>query len=222
LVRNLNTIIPATFPDISLYQLLAKIEQPLVLISANYDLFLERALQQVGRKYAVVSSIICGMQDCKIGDVLVRYSDRDQPELLRLEQDLSSLKPVESGYALIYKIRGYCDAANTPATYEHSMLTLTEENYFTFARHLDSLIPSYVVRQLTGRGLFFLGYSPRYWEDRLLVNAILDKRGPQQEPAQVFTRDEDQFVRAYWDSRRVHRYDIELSELVDRLKEHLS
>jgi hypothetical protein len=70
--------------------------------------------------------------------------------------------------------------------------------------------------------LFFLGYSPRHWEDRLLVNGILDKRRHQQyEPAHVITEDTDPFVRAYWHSRGVHRYGLELTEFVRGLEEYL-
>jgi hypothetical protein len=88
---------------------------------------------------------------------------------------------------------------------------------------MDRLIPNYVVKQFAARGLFFLGYSPRHWEDRLLVNAILDKRRQQQyEPAYVITQESDPFVRAYWDSRGVHRYGIELSEFVRRLEAYLA
>jgi hypothetical protein len=224
LVRQLQTVISPAAPDISLYRLLARIEQPLVLISANYDLFLEHQLRQTGRKYALIASIIISNPpDCELGNVIVHYSDRDAPDFLRLEEELSSLKLIEKGYALIYKIRGYCNAAHEPMAYQHNILTLAGENYFTFARHMDRLIPNYLVKQFAARGLFFLGYSPRHWEDRLLVNGILDKcRHQQYERAQVITEDTDPFVRAYWDSRGVLRYEMsELTEFVRRLEEYL-
>ncbi len=223
LVRHLETLVGTPAPDISLYRLLARIEQPLVLISANYDLFLEHQLQQAGRKYALIASVILSSPpDRELGNVIVHYSDREAPDFLRLEEELSSLKLIENGYALIYKIRGYCNAVHEPMAYQHNILTLAEENYFTFARHMDRLIPNYLVKQFAARGLFFLGYSPRHWEDRLLVNGILDKRRHQQyEPARVITEDTDPFVRAYWDSRGVHRYGLELTEFVRGLEEYL-
>lgn len=223
LVRHFKTLVGIPVPDVSLYRLLARIEQPLVLISANYDLSLEHELRQAGRKYALIASIIMpSPPDCELGSVVVHYSDREAPESLRLEEELSSLKLIDDGYVLIYKIRGYCNTVHEPMAYQHNILTLAEENYFTFARHMDRLIPSYVVKQFAARGLFFLGYSPRHWEDRLLVNGILDKRRHQQyEPAHAITKDTDPFVRAYWDSRGVHRYGLELTEFVRGLEEYL-
>lgn len=223
LVRHLKTLVGTPAPDVSLYRLLARIEQPLVLISANYDLFLEHQLRQACRKYALIASIIMSSPpDCELGNVVVHYSDREAPEFLRLEDELSSLKLIDDGYVLIYKIRGYCNAVHEQMAYQHNILTLAEENYFTFARHMERLIPNYVVKQFAARGLFFLGYSPRHWEDRLLVNGILDKRRHQQyEPAHVITEDTDPFVRAYWDSRGVHRYGLELTEFVRGLEEYL-
>lgn len=222
LVGHLKTIIGPAVPDISLYQLLARVEQPLVLISANYDLFLENQLRQAGRKYALIASIIMPDSDCRLGNVIVHYSDREAPECPRLEEKLSSLELIEKGYTLIYKIRGYCNAVHEQTAYQDNILALTEENYFTFARHMDRLIPNYVVKQFAKRGLFFLGYSPRHWEDRLLVKGILDKRWhPQYERAHVITEDPDPFMRAYWDSRGVHRYGLELAEFVRRLEEYL-
>ncbi len=223
LVRQLEAIIATTAPEISLYRLLAKIEQPLVLISVNYDMYLEQQLQQSGRKYALISSVISGTPECEIGSVVVQYSDRETSEFLRLEQELSGLKLIEDGYSLIYKIRGYCSSQSHRTAYQHHILTLAEENYFTFARHLDKLIPNYMVKQFAARGLFFLGYSPHNWEDRLLVNAILDKRRHQQyEPAHVITQESDPFVCAYWNFRGVHRYEIELSEFVRKLEAYLA
>ena len=224
LVRHLKTIIEETaVPDIPLYRLLARMEQPVVMISANYDMLLERVLQQAGRNYVLIASIICSTSDSEVGNVVIHYSDKEAPEFLQLEQDLSSLKLIENGYSVIYKIRGYCNTIHKEMEYQDHILTLAEQNYFTFARHMDRFIPNYVVKQFASRGLFFLGYSPRHWEDRLLVNAILDKRRHQQyEPAHVITQETDPFVRAYWDSRGVHQYRIELNEFVRRLEAQLA
>ena len=179
LVRQLKTIIGPTAPDVSLYRLLARIEQPLVLISANYDLFLEHQLQQAGRKYALIASIIISNPpDCELGNVIVHYSDREAPEFLRLEEELSSLKLIEDGYALIYKIRGYCNAVHEPMAYQHNILTLAEENYFTFARHMDRLIPNYLVKQFPRAGCFSWAIRPATgkiacWSTGFWINAVI-------------------------------------------------
>jgi hypothetical protein len=96
-------------------------------------------------------------------------------------------------------------------------LTVSEEDYFTFSRHMDKIIPSYLVAAFADRGLFFLGYAPTHWEDRLIVNAILNKRNPQAEPPYAITTDADQFVQAYWEFQKVHSRAIRLKDFVQKL-----
>ena len=45
------------------------------------------------------------------------------------------------------------DVTHSPLSKEQQeALTLSEEDYFTFARYMDRLIPAYVVKQLHGHG----------------------------------------------------------------------
>lgn len=75
LISNLRGLIHSTNVQIPLYQKLAQIEQPLILISAAYDTFLEDAFQDYGKKYALVSSIIHPSMDHEVGNIRVQYSD---------------------------------------------------------------------------------------------------------------------------------------------------
>src|SRR5262245_57637229 len=147
LIRYSNTIIKERqLPDIKLYKILAKIEQPLVLISATYDMFLENCFHEANKKYAMISSVMCNQDNCridnapvklKIGNVLVRYSDRQDTMVLESGQDLSNLEELKN-YSLIYKIRGYCESFEQGAWQDN--WTLTEENYFDFARNIGNVI----------------------------------------------------------------------------------
>ena len=220
LIREFTGLIDQAHADISLYTLLAKIDQPLVLISTNYDQLLEICLQKQQKKYAVVSSIIDGNYRHTIGTVIVRCSDKPDPECLSLEQDLSSLELLKNNYSIIYKIRGFCEQQPLDNPLQNSILTLAEENYFTFARHMDKLIPNYLINEINNRGLFFLGHKPRQWEDRLLVNAILDKRRQATRPYFV-SEEDDEFVRAYWEHRGVLQYNTSLKDFVRGMKEFM-
>jgi hypothetical protein len=220
LIREFNGLIDQACAEISLYTLLAKIDQPLVLISTNYDQLLETCLQQQQKKYAVVSSIIDANAGYIIGTVIVRWSDKPDPQCLSLEQDLSSLDLLKNNYSIIYKIRGFCEQYPLDNPLQHSILTLAEENYFTFARHMDKLIPNYLITEINNRSLFFLGHKPRQWVDRLLVNAILDKRRQTMRPY-VVTEEDDEFVRAYWEHRGVLPYNTSLKDFVRGMKEFM-
>jgi hypothetical protein len=222
LVNDLRDLIYSPDLSIPLYQKLAQIEQPLVLVSAAYDTLLEDAFSQSGKKYVLISSIIDTTATYDVGNVLIQYSDKPEPTAL-LEEQLSKFKLLEEGYSLVYKIRGFLGSDRKQTELHRTVLTISEGNYFNFVRYMDKLIPSYVVRQFGGRGVYFLGYTPRHWEDRLIVNAILDKRRHQNPPEQprAISNDPDPFVRAYWENKGVRRYAIDLREFLDTLEAHL-
>ncbi len=104
-------------------------------------------------------------------------------------------------------------------TLRRDALTLSESNYFSFARYADQMIPGYLARQLRNRGFLFVGYRPRDWEDRLLVNALLEKRRNSQEPCYVIGATAEPLEAAYWESRNVKQYQIDIRELDKYLEE---
>lgn len=221
LEARLQELLPSGPPVPSIYQMLAGIREPLVLISSAYDSLLEGALREAGKKFALISAQTSSVSDASVGKILLHYSDRDAPEAACLEQELSGHRLLDGDYSVIYKIRGYCPAPGGNGDGEHPELTLSEANYFAFARHIDKVIPSYLSKQFIGRGLLFLGYRPSDWEDRLIVNAILEKRLNSAEPSNVIGGGEDRFAAAYWESRKVRRHSLELNEFVSKLQEYL-
>jgi hypothetical protein len=229
LVYNLRSLLPAPPLAIPLYDLLASVTQPLVLISAGYDALLEHTFRQKGKKYVVISTLVGASLEADMGKVLLEYSDRVAPDFLRLEQEVSQFDLLVEGYSLIYKVRGSLvpgvmqyDPQRNPqplSKEQQEALTLSEEDYFTFARYMDRLIPAYVVKQLNSQGLLFLGYTPHQWEDRLIANALLYKRRSPEPPYTVGPQT-DRFVETYWGRRGVYRYTLDLADFVQQLGAH--
>ena len=215
LLSELDKALPSSGADtrIKLYESLAKIDTPLVLISSAYDNLLEQAFLETGKKFAELSSIITRSEEYDIGHVVVRYSDQKEPEKTYIEEELSRLRLLEEGYSLIYKIRGTCK--QNP---QSDALTLAESNYFTFARYGKKIIPSYLSRQFRDRGFLFLGFSPKSWEDRLLVNTLLKKRQHSPEPCYTIGTAFDKMETAYWVSCNVKEHKAELTELDTHLE----
>jgi len=218
LVRNLHALLPDIAIKVPLYDLLASIEQPLVLISAAYDTLLERAFHRADKPYVLITSLLGTDSDADVGQILLQYSHRDAPESPCLEQDLSHLDLLGQRYSLIYKIRGYLGPHTNQGIHQQNALTLSEENYFTFARYMDKLIPNYVVKQFAGRGFWFLGYTPTHWEDRLIANALLYRRRHHIEPAYTVSNDINRFEETYWERHGVHRYALDLKDFVQKLE----
>src|SRR5918992_135497 len=79
LVNDLRDLIYSPNLSIPLYQKLAQIEQPLVLVSAAYDTLLEDAFSQSGKKYVLIASIIETTDTYDVvGKVFVQYSDKPE------------------------------------------------------------------------------------------------------------------------------------------------
>lgn len=212
-----------TAQTIGLYHSLARSERPLILISSAYDNLLEQAFQQHRKRYVEILSVTNPHGGEPVGNVILHYSDRDNPsDAPTLSKDaLSQLNLLEQGYSLIYKIRGTCDALDCASGDVHvtrqDALTLMESDYFNFARYSERIIPGYVAKQFRTREFLFVGFRPRFWEDRLLVNAILEKRSNVKRDCMLIGDSSDEFEAAYWDKRNVRRYEISIQQLDEHL-----
>ena len=223
LLDNLRESLPDAARVINLYQALAKINVPLILISSGYDNLLESTFQAAGKRFVELASIINRSEDYDIGHVVVSYSDHSKPSQVYPEEALSRLRLLESGYSIIYKIRGTCETSDCHDAAESLLrrdaMTLSESNYFSFARYADRIIPDYLARQFRNRGFLFIGYRPKKWEDRLLVSALLEKRRNAQEPCYVVGNvpqggeKPNLLENAFWDYRNVKQYHFDFREL---------
>lgn len=214
LLQQLQTVLATRQSPMALYAALAKTPQPLILISSAYDGHLEAAFLQVGKRFVELSSMVVRSHEYDIGHVLLKASDHNPHlPLYCPEEQLSKLDLLGQGYSLIYKIRGTCSVESSDYDLlRRDALTLTESNYLNFARYAERIIPSYLARHLRHRALLFVAYRPLYWEERLLVSALLERR-ISDEPCYVLTSQLNPLEAAYWESRKVKAYPLELAEL---------
>lgn len=221
LLDNLRQFLPDADRIINLYHVLAKINPPLILISSGYDNLLASTFQAAGKKFVELASIINRSEDYDIGHVVVSYSDHSQQPHVYPEEELSRLRLLESGYSIIYKIRGTCSAKNNGQDdLQRDAITLLERDYFKFARYSDQIIPDYLARKFRDRGFLFIGYRPKEWEDRLLVSALLEKRRyAKEEPYYVIgnvlqTGEHSTLLEsAFWNRSKVNQHPFDFREL---------
>jgi hypothetical protein len=214
LVRNLRESLPAA-SELPLYQMLASLAAPLVLLSTTWDTLLEQAFRQAGKPFAVVSPLLASRAAAV--EFSVERSDSATEEQVASE-GLSGLRLLDR-YSLIFKVRG----AIPPEPPEHSdslsTPLLTERDHFAFARRQDQLLPTYLTRKLAERSLLILGLSVRHWEDRLLLDAVFDKRLGGDKPF-VAGRAADRFAEAFW-REHAKSFDLSLPAFVDQLAAYL-
>ena len=198
-----NIQMPATLTG--LYELIAGLSEPLLIFHAGYDSLLEQALQQHGKRYAVV------FHDLGKGGLEVLYSDRSETQHCG-EEDFSRLSLMENGYNLIYRLRGVFRNA------DEEWLVLAEQDYLRWFK--SAKIPDYITVRLRKRSLWFLGHSPNAWEERLLNYIVLDARGANT-PGNLLAihQDSDAFTTAYWEKRhKTHKHTLDLREFVSKLQ----
>ena len=144
LLENLRTRLPAQAQHVLLYHALARVPAPLILISSAYDNLLEGVFRDAGKRFVELASIVRRSDEYDIGHVLVSFSDGSQPDKAYQEEEISRLKLFENGYSIIYKIRGTYGQDEL----RHDSLTLSESNFFSFARYADKMIPGYLACQV--------------------------------------------------------------------------
>jgi len=198
-----------------LYKLLSELPFPIVIIHSGYDKLLEDAFQRNGKRFAVISHSLDGK-------IMVKCSDKLEAEICKNNDNLSGLQLFENndGYSLIYKING-CISSIPNVANKNDALLLAEHDYFEFVKYMDKLIPNYVIGQLQGRDLWFLGQYPKNWENRLIMQAILEKRGTSNNAITTIHKDADEFAKTYWKAKNVQNYPIELEEFVENLQKHI-
>ncbi len=175
LVDRMGSILPNDPQAVTFYQTLAAQSARLVLISAAYDDLLEQAFRQAVKPFVVLTSIVQRGQ-YGVGHVQVSFSDTNPEAGIYTKEETSGLDLKR--YSIIYKIRGTCRTAQG----ENTPMTLTESDYFSFARYAETMIPNCLASPLLASALLFIGYRPRQWEDRLLVKALLKNRENAREP----------------------------------------
>lgn len=215
LVTTLQEVIesPANVPPPHpLYQLLAQIPEPILIISVSYDRYLERHFAWSGKRFVTISHV---RQDNDFEWFELDYSDKSEPEELMVES-ISPLKLLENNYSIIYEASGYLGSKSSSSIIDAESMIISEEDYFSFARQIDKTIPDYLVKKISSRSLLFLGTPIDDWEDRLVVNAILEK-SPEHASSCVVQEAPDSYESAYWASKSLTLYQMELSDFIENL-----
>lgn len=201
--------------DLKLYKKIAGLVSPLIIVSASYDNLLENEFLASKKLFVEISSIVNKIDKYDLGHLIVSYSDRSlNPEIL-IEEQISCLDLLEKGYSIIYKIRGNCMTKDD--FFRKASLTLTENDYFAYARHIQQVIPSYLIRHMITRGLLFIGFRPRNWEERLLANALIERRRSGDQPYYLTEENLDLLEEAYWEQHHIKQSSISLDDFEEAL-----
>jgi hypothetical protein len=154
LVDALYQIFNVDFPPGRVHQMLASLPGEPLIITTNWDCFIERAFDETGRPYHLVVNSVQEFHN---------WQERELPRALWRRPGSHAFDWVGEfstfeGYPIIFKIHG---SMGLPFESTDTFV-ITEEDYYRMAgrEHLGSLIPRYIRGALAHRGpVVFLGYG---------------------------------------------------------------
>lgn len=203
---------PPQTPSIALYDLLTKLDKPLLAIYTGFDTWLEQQLRACRKPVAAIS---VSNADSERERYLLRYSDKPGQHACS-DDELSTLQLLEKGYWIVFYPRGCQDD-------ESDNLLLSERDYFNAIENLRKRYPAYVQNKLKNKGLWFIGYQPASWETRLLAKSLLQLRGSSNRDLPLVVDPQaDEFAKLFWqDMKTLHYPHLDVADFVAQLGEKL-
>ncbi len=206
LINELRGLLDKGGSSVPLYDMLAGLEKPFIVISAAYDDLLQESLLAKRRNFV---EIYPSLEEEKC---LLSYSDQKQPDSSCSPDEISSRKLLENGYVVIYRLRGGIVGGQ-----EH--LLLAERDYFTFNKVMEQQFPNYISSRLKSSlcSLWFIGHYPQSWEERLLIGFLKELQHKDASSLAV-QKDAPPFAHDFWQFKRVTVHDLALAEFVEKLE----
>jgi hypothetical protein len=202
---------------------------PKLIITTNYDILVERALEKRNAPYLAIFHI---MRGTKFAGRLACYESLTLPmEILtrtQLETRLQESEEQDTHRILIYKMHGTSKMASESGVLDS--VVVTETDYVDFlAADMLKKIPTKIVQLLRDARLLFLGYSLEDWNFRVLLQRLhkIQKQGGLEGRRHwAFLKDPDPVETRFWEKRGVNLYplslDIFLSNLVQKIQTDLA
>ncbi len=213
----------------ALTEFLTQIPVPLIpklLITTNYDVLVERALEDRGVPYMALSHIMKGP---KAGRLFCYTSLRDQfgaaniQTVKQVEEQLLELDTEGRTPVLVYKMHG--TAWLRSGNFTMDSVVLTENDYVDFfVQDLLNRIPNQILELLRTSRLLFLGYALEDWNFRVMLRKLQFVQRQNTDSTQrhwAFLLNADPVQAKFWEKRGVNVYELSLDRLLATLLENL-
>ena len=142
-----------------------------LIVTANFDQALERALSEAGEEFDVVSYIALGRHRGKF----LHVSAEGQVNVVEVPNTYAAVAPEQR--TVILKIHGGVDPAPER---EWDSFVVSEDDYIDYLAQSDlaSLIPVGLAARLRRSHFLFLGYPLRNWYVRVFLHRLWGRESP--------------------------------------------
>jgi SIR2-like domain len=178
-----------------------------LLLTTNYDDALERALDEAGEPFDVVSYMADGEHSGKF----VHRAPGGEAVIVERPNEYRALRPGER--VVILKMHGAVDRSGGDAPWDSYVIT--EDHYIEYLAHteLANLVPVTLTARLRRSHFLFLGYSMRDWNLRVILHRIWGEQKLKYKSWAVQRRPSE-LDREFWELRGVDVLDVPLDEYV--------
>lgn len=207
-----------------LHQYLASIPVPLLIVSTNYDTFIEQAFLAANKPYDLV---IHPSERKDIANAVWWWPHGATepvvipPNELHIDLDKTTV---------IYKMHGTIQHQ----TDKWDSFVITEEDYVDFVSRMtaNAAIPSLFYEYFRMRSFLFLGYSLRDWNLRVVLKnldryLVGNKRGVSEDeddeplPSWSIQYEPSELERRLWEKRNVNIFDMSIDAFVSEMQQWL-
>lgn len=221
LYEELHQIFDADYPPTSLHYFLARLARHtreakagecMLLVTTNYDDALERAFQDEGEPYDLVTYI----NDIEEYRGHFRHVPFDgEPSVILKPNEYTGL-PLDRR-TVIAKIHGAVDRLNRKDSF-----VITEDDYVDYITHADieRLFPVTLAEKIKRSHFLFLGYSLRDWNVRVMLYRL--RRKGTKRKSWAIEADPDPVDLVTWDERGVDILPVRVENFVAAIEQRLS
>lgn len=196
----------------TIHRFLAEWDKHLLIVTTNYDEFLERAFQEAGKPFDLVVH--------QTGDLARKASIAYRPHG---ETTISTIKPNTldidlSRASVIYKMHGTV----SPSDPKRDSFLVTEDDYIDFLVRMGSTmpIPAAVRMEFARSHFLFMGYGLRDWNFRVVLGTLREDLRRRTSWAVMYGT--SKVEKAIWSSRNVLVYDMLIDDFVGPLRTALT
>lgn len=191
----------------TIHRLLAQIDQPLLIVTTNYDDLMERALGN--RSFHLV------VDRGEKNRIWVARGDGFDPVIPNRLRD--ALLPEDR--PIIYKLHGCVDKKNA----ENDSFVITEQDYVDFLGRAQSWVPPYLATRMAKSRFLFIGYSLLDWNVRVMLRKLRQSARAQDDQLRSWAVNKSPGAaeRKIWEAHKVNIYDLDLKTFADRLASEL-
>ena len=211
-------------PPLTPHRVLAKVKEPMLIVTTNYDMLMEQALLEAGRTDFDI--VVPSTNRSAANAMLVQKGFGANPLFPKNDMEFRDMID-PSKRTVIFKMHG--SVFPDP---KFDSFVITEDDYVSFLARMTAtsrIIPPILEDHFRGRSFLFLGYGLRDWNLRLLLQnlrAVLpaqpapdhDDEQPEHWAIQYFPTQSDI---ALWQRRRVNIFHRDLHDFVETLAKKL-